>query len=147
MRTAQEAGNEAMFRRFHDATNSGEPDLIAQTIDELVAPDAAIHTPLPLAATGAQLLKQVWARLLQAYPDLHITVEDLIAKDDKVVSRQTVAATHRGEHMGVPPTGRSVAYSEIFIVRFAAGRIVETWGVVDVFSQMRQLGAIPAPSS
>jgi predicted ester cyclase len=46
--------------------------------------------------------------------------------------------------MGRPPTGKSVTYNEIFIVRLAGGRIAETWGVVDVLSQMRQLGLIPA---
>ena len=45
--------------------------------------------------------------------------------------------------MGIPPTGKSVTYNEIFIVRFEGARIAETWGVVDVPSQMRQLGAIP----
>jgi len=147
MSTAQEASNKATFERFHDATNSGDLELIAKTIDELVAPHALIHTPLALEATGAQLLKEVWARLLRAYPDLHITVEDLIVKDDKIVSRQSIAATHQGDYMGISPTGKSVTYNEMFIVRFADGQIAETWGVVDVFSQMRQLGAIPAPSS
>ena len=46
--------------------------------------------------------------------------------------------------MGHPPTGKTVTYNEIFIFRFADGRIAETWGVVDVLSQMRQLGMIPA---
>jgi predicted ester cyclase len=46
--------------------------------------------------------------------------------------------------MGLPPTGKSVAYNEIFIMRFVNGRIAEIWGVVDVFSQMKQLGMIPA---
>ena len=45
--------------------------------------------------------------------------------------------------MGLPPTGRSVIYNEIFILRFANRRIAETWGVVDVLSQMRQLGVVP----
>jgi predicted ester cyclase len=49
--------------------------------------------------------------------------------------------------MGLPPTGKSVTYNEIFIFRFAGGRIAETWGVVDVFSQMKQLGVIPASRS
>jgi hypothetical protein len=48
--------------------------------------------------------------------------------------------------MGLPPTGKSITYNEIFIVRFADGRIAETWGVVDVLSQLRQLGAIPGGS-
>ena len=82
--------------------------------------------------------------LLRGLPDLHLTIEDLIAEGDKVVARNTVTGTHQGEYMGLPPTGKSVTYNEIFIVRFAGGRIAETWGVVDVFSQMKQLGVIPA---
>jgi steroid delta-isomerase-like uncharacterized protein len=144
MSTDQEATNKATSNRFTDAVNSGDTELIAKTIDELIAPDALLRTPLPIEATGAELAKQVFALLLRAYPDLHITVEDLIAEGDKVVSRNTVTGTHQGEHLGVPPTGKSVTYNEIFIARFADGRIAETWGVVDVLSQMRQLGAIPA---
>jgi predicted ester cyclase len=142
--TAQETSNKATFRRFHDATNTGDVELISKTIDELVEPNAAIHTPLSIEATGAQLLKEVFGRLLRAYPDLHITVEDLIEEGDKIVSRNTVTGTHQGEYMGLPPTGKSVTYNEIIIVRFAGGRVAETWGVVDVFSQMKQLGVIPA---
>ena len=80
----------------------------------------------------------------RAYPDLHVTIEDLIEEGDKVVSRNTVTGTNLGEYMGRPPTGRSVTYNEIFVFRFAGGRIVETWGVVDVLAQMRQLGMIHA---
>jgi steroid delta-isomerase-like uncharacterized protein len=86
----------------------------------------------------------VFARLHRAFPDLHVTVEDLIAEGDKVVGRNSVTGTHQGEYMGLPPTGKSVTYNEIFIIRFVDGRIAETWGVVDVFSQMKQLGVIPA---
>ena len=82
--------------------------------------------------------------LLRGLPDLHITIEDLIEEGDKVAFRNTVTGTHGGEHLGLPPTGNSVTYNEIFIARFANGRIVETWGVVDVLSQMKQLGVIPA---
>jgi steroid delta-isomerase-like uncharacterized protein len=134
--------NKATFRRFHDAVNSGDAQLIAQTIDEVVAPDVRIGTPLPIDATGAQALKQVWTTLLRAYPDLHVAVEDLIAEADKVVCRNVVTGTHQGEYLGLPPTGRSVTYDEIFIFRFEDGRIAETWGVVDVLAQLRQLGAI-----
>src|SRR5215211_3124413 len=144
MSTTQETSNKPTVRRFHDATNTGDLELISKTIDELVEPDALVRTPLPIEATGAELLKEVFARLLRAYPDLHITVDDLIEEGDKVVMRDTVTGTHQGEYMGMPPTGKSVTYSEIFIARFAGGRIAETWGVVDVFSQMKQLGAIPA---
>jgi steroid delta-isomerase-like uncharacterized protein len=82
--------------------------------------------------------------LLRAFPDLHVANDDLIAEDDKVVIRNTVTGTHLGEYRGVPPTGKSVSYNEMFIFRFADGWIAEMWGVVDVYAQLRQLGMIPA---
>lgn len=136
--------DKATFNRLHEAVNSGDAELVDKTIDEIVEPDVLIRTPLPVEATGAQALKEVFARLLRAFPDLHITVEDVIAEGDKIVSRNTVTGTHQGEYMGRPPTGRSITYNEIFIFRFAGGRIAETWGVVDVLAQMRQLGMLPA---
>jgi steroid delta-isomerase-like uncharacterized protein len=144
MSTAVVTTNKATFRRFRDAMNTCDMEFISKTIDELVEPDATIRTPLPGDATGAEVLKQVWAVLLRAFPDLHLTVEDLIGEDNKVVARIVVTGTHLGEYMGMEPTGKSIAYDEIFIFRFANGRVVETWGVVDVFSQMKQLGVIPA---
>jgi steroid delta-isomerase-like uncharacterized protein len=144
MSTDQKATNRATFRRFNEAVNSGDWEAISATIDEVVEPDALIRTPLPLRVTGAQALKEVFATLHRAFPDLHITVEDVIAEGDKVVGRNTVTGTHRGEYMGLSPTGKSISYNEIFILRFADGRIAETWGVVDVLSQMKQLGLIAA---
>jgi predicted ester cyclase len=63
----------------------------------------------------------VFARLHRVFSDLDITVEDLIAEGDKVVGRNSVTGTHEGEYMGLPPTGNSVKYNEIFIFRFAGG--------------------------
>jgi hypothetical protein len=142
--TAQATHNKATFMRFCDAMNTGDWELISRTIDELVEPDALIRTPLPIEASGAEALKEVFGRLHQVFGDLHVTVEDLIAEEDKVVGRNSVTGTHQGEYMGLPATGKSVTYDEIFIFRFADGRIAETWGVVDVFSQMKQLGVSPA---
>jgi predicted ester cyclase len=99
MSTAQETSNKATFRRFHDATNTGDAELISKTIDEIVEPDVQIRTPLPVQATGAQALKEVFARLHRAFPDLHVTVEDLIEEGDKVVGRNSVTGTHQGEYM------------------------------------------------
>ncbi|UGT67573.1 ester cyclase [Nocardia gipuzkoensis] len=144
MSTARATSNIATFSRLHDAVNSGDAEIISKTIDEVVAPDMLFHAPVPMDATGAQALQQVWAVLLRAFPDIHVAVEDVIAEGDKVVFRNTVTGTHQGEYRGLPPTGKSVTYNEIFIVRFADGRIAEIWGVVDVFAQMRQLGVIPA---
>ncbi|MEV5896518.1 ester cyclase [Nonomuraea fuscirosea] len=140
----QSDSNRATFLRFHEAVNGGDAELIAKAIDELVRPDVLFHAPVPMGTTGPQAMKQVWEVLLRAFPDIRVTVEDVIAEGDKVVSRNTVTGTHLGEFRGMEPTGRSVTYGEIFIARFEGGRIAELWGVVDVFSQLRQLGAIPA---
>jgi steroid delta-isomerase-like uncharacterized protein len=147
MSTARATSNKATLRRFCDAMNTGDWELMSTMIDELVAPEAVIRSPLPTEATGARKLKEVLRRLHRAFPDLHVTVEDAIAEGDRVVGRNTVTGTHRGEYMGLPPTGRTVLYDEIFIFRVTDGRIVETWGVVDVLSQMRQLGALPGGPS
>jgi predicted ester cyclase len=150
MSTAQTTTNKATFRRLHDAMNTGDIGFISKTIDEVVEPDVLFHAPVPVGASGIQALKQVMAVLLRVYPDLHLRVEDLIAEGEKVVGRTTVTGTHRGEYMGIEPTGKSVTYNEIFIFRFVNGQVAEIWGVVDVFSQLQQLGvslpAMPAPS-
>jgi predicted ester cyclase len=122
--------------------NAGDAELLARTIDEFVLPDAQIRTPLPIAAAGAEKLKQVWSMLLSVYPDIRVTVDELIAAGDKIVVRNTVTGTQRGEFMGAPPTGKSVTYDEIFIFRFVDGLVAETWGVVDVLAQMRQIGLL-----
>jgi predicted ester cyclase len=143
MSTAQETSNKATARRSTDATNSHDDELIEKTFDEVFEPDVLIRTPLPLKVTGVQAIKEVSATLHRAFPDLHVKLEDLIAEGDKVVSRNTVTGTNRGEYMGVPPTGKLITYNEIFIMRFVDGRVAETWGVVDVLSQMKQLGVVP----
>jgi steroid delta-isomerase-like uncharacterized protein len=142
MSTDEEASNKATFRRFHEAVNTGDLAVISKMIDELVEPNALIRTPVPLDVTGAEALKRVWAVLLAAFPDLHLTIEDMIAEGDRVVVRNTVTGTHQGDYMGHAPTGKPVTYNEIFIFRFANGRVAETWGVVDVLSQMKQLGMV-----
>lgn len=144
MSATQEAENKATFARLHDVVNTGDVELVSKTIDAIVDPDVRIRTPLPVQTTGAQALKEVWAILLRAFPDLHLTVEDVIAEGDKIVTRNTVTGTHQGDFMGRPPSGKSLSYNEIFIFRFAGGRVAETWGVVDSLSVMRQLNMIPA---
>ena len=144
MSAAEAAASKAAFSRFHDVVNTGDLEAISKMIDEVVAPDLLFHAPVPTGATGVQAFRQVWEVLLRAFPDLHVAVEDLIAEGDKVVARNTVTGTHQGDYRGLPPTGKSVSYHEIFIVRFAGGRIAEIWGVVDALAQMKQLGMIPA---
>lgn len=144
MVTPEERTNTATFERFTDAANSGDLQRIATLIDETFQPDAIFHTPAPVGESGPEAMKQVWTVLLKAFPDIHVTVNDAIAHDDKVVLRNTVTGTHRGDYRGLPATGKTITYDEIFIVRFTEGKIAEVWGVVDVNAQLRQLGVISA---
>jgi steroid delta-isomerase-like uncharacterized protein len=135
--------NKATVRRLAEAANTRNPAVISAVIDEVVAPDVRNTTPLPVQATGAEALKQVWAMLLRVFPDLQLTVEEVVAEGDTVVSRHTVRGTHVGYYLGLAGTGRSVIYGEMFFFRFEGGRIVEISGIVDVAGQLRQLGLLP----
>jgi predicted ester cyclase len=142
--TAEETANRATYRRLHDAVNTRDEKLIAKMIDEVVEPDVRFNAPVPMGRTSVEALKLVWTNLLRAYPDIEVKNHDLIAEGDRVVARNTVTGTQRGEYFGHAPTDKSVKYDEIFIFRFVNGRIAEIWGVVDVLAQMRQLGFVRA---
>jgi len=144
MTADRSSSSTAAFSRLHDAVRTGDAELVARTIDEVVEPGLIFHAPVPTGVTGVQALKEVWTVLLRAFPDLRVEIEDVIAEGDKVVYRNTVTGTHLGEYRGLAPTGRSVRYGEIFVFRLAGGRIAEIWGVVDVLSQLRQLSAVDA---
>ncbi|MEV6557721.1 ester cyclase [Nocardia sp. NPDC051756] len=142
MSSDQEMNNTAIFGRFHDAVNSGELEVISRMIRQVVDPAALLHTSVPVTGTGAEALERVWAMLLRAFPDVRVTVEELIAKGDKVVCRSVVTGTHNGEFQGLAPTGKPVRYDEVFFLRFAGDRITEIWGLVDTFALRQQLGLI-----
>jgi len=142
--TDQTARNKAALGRFEDAVSSGNDEIISTMLDELVAPDAVISTPLPVEGSGAEKLNEIFTRLRRAYPDLYVTVEDVIAEGDRVVARNSVTGTHLGEYMGIPPTGKSVTYDESSSSASPTAASSRPGGVVDVLSQMKQLGALPA---
>ncbi|MET7338913.1 ester cyclase [Nonomuraea sp. NPDC005650] len=144
MSTAQEARNKETYHRFHEAINSGDLGVISKAVDECIHPDGRFHAAEWTGVTAVQAQKRVWEMLLRAFPDIQVTLEDLVAEGDKIVARQTVTGTNSGEYRGMPPTGKSVTYNEIFIARFADGQVIEVWGVVDVYAQLRQLGLIQA---
>ena len=111
--------------------------------DETVAADYLDHGALPGQAPGLEGAKQKWASYLAATPDLHATIEDMVAEGDKVAVRWTVEGTHRGELLGIPPTGRHTRVMGISIYRLAEGKIAEQWEQWDKLDLMRQLGVLP----
>ena len=80
-----------------------------------------------------------------AFPDLHVTVEDLVAEGNEVSARARWQGTHRGEFFGIPPTGKPFDVLGINFFRFADGQFVERYGTWDVVTFMQQLGLMPGP--
>ncbi|MGV0809633.1 ester cyclase [Mycolicibacterium setense] len=145
MSSVQLADNKEVCKRILDAANAHDDELLSQTVDALFDPDVRMTTPLPMQATGVEAIKLVFTTLHRAFPDLHVEVVEMIAEGNAVAVRNTVTGTHKGgEYMGLPATGRSVTYNEIFIFRVEGGRVTETFGVVDVLTQMKQLGVLPS---
>jgi predicted ester cyclase len=97
------------------------------------------------AADQAEAAKQEAADFRQGFPDVISTIEDLIAEGDKVVARWRSRATHRGNYMGIAPSGKEVQFMGISVYRIEEGKIAEEWTVDDQFGLMRQIGAIGEP--
>ena len=89
--------------------------------------------------------KQEAANVRRGFPDLESTIEDLIAERNKVVVHWRAQATHRGEYMGIPPSGNRVDFRGISIYRIEGGKIAESWSVSDLLGMMQQLGAVREP--
>ena len=135
--------NKALVRRLmEEVFNRGDISLV----DELFAPDFVEHEELPPGIPpGREAVKQLPTIFRSAFPDFKATIDDIIAEGDKVAIRMTWSGTHKGEFMGIPPTGQSVSFGVFDIIRIAGGRVVEHWGQMDNMDMMQQLGVIPAP--
>ena len=118
--------NKAVVRRLVDEVlNGGRMDVV----DELYAPRLA-----PVA-------KRWIAPFRVSFPDVRMEVVDLVAEGDRVVGRFTCSATHLGDWLGHPPTGRRFeAVDEVYFFRLSEGRIVQAWGIEDTLGRLEQLG-------
>jgi steroid delta-isomerase-like uncharacterized protein len=95
------------------------------------------------ATDDLEQFKQAAMANFTGFPDLHLTIDDLIAEGDKVAKRWTVRGTHTGEFMGIPPTGKQITVTGTDIYRIASGKFVEAWGNLDALGLMQQLGVMP----
>ena len=129
-------------RRFYDEVFNKKN---RAAIDEFIDPNQVDHAAPPGTPGGLAGAKQTIGMYLTAFPDLHFTVEDMIAEGDKLVARLTVRGTQQGAFMGIPPTGKHVTVTAIDISRMAGGKSVEHWIEMDTLGMMQQLGVIPAP--
>ena len=110
-------------------------------IDEFYS-DCVYRSPLVGELRG-EAYKQFLTQVLVAFPDGRWTVEDQVAEGDKVVTRWTFNGIHRGNLMGIAPTGRLVTTSGVMIDRIVRGKIAEEWEESDTLGMMQQLGAVP----
>ncbi|MFQ5880662.1 MAG: ester cyclase [Dehalococcoidia bacterium] len=128
-----------MHRIYEEVINTGNLALA----DQFIAADVVEHEALPVVASGLEGFKQFFTMFRTAFPDLRFIVEDMIAEGDKVATRLTIRGSHKGEFMGMAPTGKQVTMTAIDIIRFAGGKAVEHWGNTDELGLMQQLGAVP----
>ena len=130
--------NKALAQRSWEAVDN--PDLI----DEVYASDVVWHEPDGGEIHGTQEAKQFVSLYKSAFPDMTITVEDVVAEGDKVVTRVTLRGTHQGEtEQFGPPTGRQVEGTGMTMHRIEGGKIVEDWDSYDNLSLLQQLGLAP----
>ncbi len=133
--------NKEVVRRYtEEVWSQGKLDLI----DEIIGDGYVFHDPLTPGVEGREAIKQLIAAYRVAYPDLHFTIEDLIAEGDWVVSRWTSSGTQLGELMGIPPTGIWGQSMGITLFRVVDGKIVEEWARWDSLGLLQQLGVVPA---
>lgn len=128
-----------VHRFFEEFANQGN----LAVADDLFVPEYVHHFP-DEDIHGPDGMKQLDKRLRTAFPDWHISTDDVIAEGDKVVVRYTMHGTHQGEGFDIAPTGKLVVYTGIDIIRIADGKIVEQWTEIDALGLLQQLGVIPS---
>ena len=128
--------NKEIVRRYQEAYNTCNYD----ALDEVVAADVLTPNMISTMPRGLEGAKLVHQKTLLGMPDYQTTIVDLIAEGDKVAARVRITGTHTGDFYGIPPTGRHIDLSGIYIVRIVHGKIVEHWGEENGSEVLRQLG-------
>jgi len=129
--------NKALVRRVYELSTL--KDMAA--FFKFLAPEHVEH--LLTGDISLKQLKQALPVFFTSFPDLHLTIEDMVADGDTVAVLITQRGIHKGEFMGIPPTGNKIEMRNTCIVRIANGKLAEWWGTLDGLSMMQQLGAIP----
>lgn len=133
--TSPAQAHEILARFIEEVWNRGNADLI----DELFHP-AATSPSVPDLPPGPTGVKGILTMIRTGFPDFHMRIDQVAAEDDKVAARFIQGGTHAGEFMGIAPTGKTVEWTEIGILRFEGGVIVESWYESDILGLMQQLG-------
>ena len=133
--------NKPVIRRFVEEVQNQKSE---DAYWELNDPDFVNLAPLPPGVSADR--EGGFAYLfgfMNAFPDSKVTIDDMVAEGDQVVTKKTFRGTHTAEFAGIPPTGKSVELQFVDIMRVRDGTILEHWNCIDQLSFMQQLGVIP----
>jgi predicted ester cyclase len=134
--------NKAIFRAIPEkVVNTGNLD----AADQYFAQDFVDHTAPAGLPNGLAGFKAYITRLRSAFPDLHFTVEDVVAEGETVVVRATARGTMTGDFLEMKATGKTATWTEIHIGRLADGKVVEHWATIDQLGMLQQLGLAATP--
>jgi steroid delta-isomerase-like uncharacterized protein len=134
--------NKALDRRIYEEV-WGAFNL--DNVEKYYAADYVDHIAFPGLPPGREGVKATVNMFASAWSDLKLVIEDQIAGGDKVVTRWSTTATHTGELLGIPATGKQIKVTGIGISRFEGGKVVESWTEYDSIGMMQQLGVVPPP--
>ena len=131
--------NVAAQEKFAEAINTGKLEMIR----EVVADNVVDHDPADIQGDGAQGFIDFFTMMKNAFPDFGAEVEHMVTDEDNVSFAYTVSGTHKGEFMGVSPTGKKFSVRGMQIGRFEDGKLVERWGSTDELGILKQIGVKP----
>lgn len=132
--------NKAAARRFYEQFM---PQGVLDAADQLFSEDFVNHAAPPDAPAGREGARHQVKMLAEAFSDQSYDVHHVLADGEHVAVHCTWKATHTGDFMGIPATGRAIAQNQIHVVRFAGGMIAEHWAVRDDLTMLRQMGIAP----
>lgn len=130
----------AVQRIFEQGLNKGDMSVL----DQLLHPNYVNHD-MPAPAPGVAGFKAIIAMFKSAFPDMHVIVEDTIADGNEVATRGYFTGTHKGEFMGIKPTGKSFKVSYTDLWKVENDKFKENWVQMDMVGLMQQLGVMPEP--
>lgn len=132
--------NKAAVRRaYEEVLNKGNLGVV----NELFAPNYVLHAPGGVELKGPEGFRQYVTMFRTAFPDTHVTAENMVAEGEYVAHRFSFTGTHRGDFGGVAPTGKRVISTSNVLSRFAGGKVAEDWHEFDTLGFYQQLGVIP----
>ena len=129
--------NLAVQQKFGTAVNSGQLELLR----DVIAADVVDHDPAPDQGEGPEGYIRMFAALRASFPDLAVSVDQIVTDDDKIALAYTMTGTQKGEFLSIAPTGRKIRARGVQIARFQDGKMVERWGSSDQLGILQQIGA------